>query len=221
MLTCAIGDIHGMADKLRDLLTQIERWRLAHEPSAPFQLVFLGDYIDRGPNSREVLDIVRALEFNGAICLKGNHEALMAASLNSERAKQHFLSNGGDTTLASIGVLGAFLEATEWMDALPLSYEDDHRFFVHAGVRPGIPLGDRAADDLLWIREPFLSHPEPFPKYIVHGHSPTLRLPGRSKRPHVLAQRCNLDTGAVYGGCLSAGVFNQDCARPIALLSSN
>jgi serine/threonine protein phosphatase 1 len=219
MITCAIGDIHGMADKLKDLLAKIEHWHLAHDTIGSYQLVFLGDYIDRGPASREVLDIVRALEAKGAVCLKGNHEALMVASLNDEPSRRHFLANGGDTTLASLEDIGTFMEAADWMARLPLSFADEYRFFVHAGIRPGVSLAQQSEEDLLWIREPFLEHLGPFPKYIVHGHSPTLRLPGQSMQPQVLRHRCNLDTGAVYGGHLSAAVFTSERVGPVAVIS--
>jgi serine/threonine protein phosphatase 1 len=107
------------------------------------------------------------------------------------------------------------------MSQLPLTCQDGHRIFVHAGIRPGVPLDRQRAEDLLWIRRSFLDHPGPFPKYVVHGHSPTLRLPGASRTPHVLLHRCNLDTGAVYGGPLSAAVFSDEQAAPIAILTTD
>jgi serine/threonine protein phosphatase 1 len=107
------------------------------------------------------------------------------------------------------------------MADLPLTHEDDHRLFVHAGVRPGVPLNAQSAEDFLWIRRPFLDYPGPFPKYIVHGHSPTLSLSGASRRPHVLTNRCNVDTGAVYGGPLSAAIFLAEKAMPIAVLTTD
>jgi serine/threonine protein phosphatase 1 len=220
MITVAIGDLHGMAQKLEALLDIIDGWCHAHRPDEPRHLIFLGDYVDRGPQSREVLDRVRALQREGAICLRGNHEALMIGSLDSNVALQTFLQNGGDRTIASLATVAAFRDAVAWMRTLPLYFEDDLRFFVHAGIRPGVPLDRQSEQDLLWIREPFLNHPGPFHKFIIHGHSPTVRLPGHSPRAHVLPHRCNLDTGAVYGGPLSAGVFTDEQAPPIAILST-
>jgi serine/threonine protein phosphatase 1 len=220
MITVAIGDVHGMAQKLDALLAIIDGWCHAHRPHEPHRLIFLGDYVDRGPHSREVLDRVRALQSEGAICLRGNHEALMIGSRDSDAGLQTFLQNGGDRTIASLVTFTVFLEAVAWMRTLPSCFEDDLRFFVHAGIRPDAALHEQSEQDLLWIRKPFLDHPGSFPKYIVHGHTPTLRLPGHSPRPHVLPHRCNMDTGAVYGGPLSAGVFTDEQAAPIAILST-
>lgn len=218
MIKIVVGDIHGMAQKLEALLKIIEDWRAAHYPDEPYRLIFLGDYVDRGPQSREVLDRVRDLQRDGAICLRGNHEALMIGSIDSNASLQTFLQNGGDRTTASLGTTDAFLKAVAWMWTLPHCFEDDLHFFVHAGIRPNAPLDEQSEQDLLWIRKPFLDHPGPFTKYIVHGHSPTILLPDHSPRPHVLPHRCNLDTGAVYGGPLSAGVFTDEQAAPVAIL---
>jgi serine/threonine protein phosphatase 1 len=144
----------------------------------------------------------------------------MMAALNNDAMMKAFIRSGGDKTIASIQTIGAFLETTEWIERLPLKFEDDLRMFVHAGVRPDVPLADQTDDDLLWIREPFLNYPGPFPRYVVHGHTPTLSLPGESRRPHVFSHRCNLDTGAVFGGPLSAGIFTEKHAAPVALVTT-
>jgi serine/threonine protein phosphatase 1 len=210
-----------MAGKLDRLLNIVGSYLAEHHPGEPFRLVFLGDYVDRGPRSREVLDRVRRLQRQGAICLRGNHEELMIRSIQSEAGMRTFLRNGGVQTLASLATRETFMDAIEWMADLPLTHEDDHRLFVHAGVRAGVPLNAQSAEDFLWIRRPFLDYPGPFPKYAVHGHSPTLFLPDASRRPHVLTNRCNLDTGAVYGGPLSAAVFSDEQAAPIAVFSTD
>ncbi len=221
MITLAFGDIHGMADKLESLLDVIAEWRRRHHPSRPCRFVFLGDYVDRGPESQAVLERVRALQQAGAICLRGNHEALMIAAVASDAGMHAFIRNDGGMTLRSLRTVDAFDDAVAWMRTLPVSFEDDRRFFAHAGVRPDVPLDAQSEQDLLWIRKAFLDHPGPFEKFIIHGHSPTLLLPGHSRRPHVLPHRCNLDTGAVYGGPLSAGVFTDEQALPIAVLSTD
>ncbi len=210
-----------MAGKLDQLLDLVGAYLAEHHSGEPFRFVFLGDYVDRGAQSREVLDRVRALQSQGAVCLRGNHEELMIRSIETEAGTRTFVRNGGVQTVASFATRERFMDAVDWMSDLPLTFEDDLRFFVHAGVRPGVPLNDQSAEDLLWIRRPFLDFPDPFPKYIVHGHSPTLFLPGASRRPHVLANRCNLDTGAVYGGPLSAAVFSERRAEPIVTLTTD
>ena len=153
MITFAFGDIHGMADKLEALLGIAAAWRRAYHPSEPFRFVFLGDYGDRGPDAKSVLERVRALQQDGAICLRGNHEALMIASVASDAGMLDFIRNGGDTTLRSLQTAGAFLEATARMRTLPTLFEDDLRLFVHAGIRPNIPLEEQSEQDLLWIRK--------------------------------------------------------------------
>lgn len=221
MLTVAIGDIHGMADKLGRLLDLVHARLAADHPNEPFRLIFLGDYVDRGPDSLQVLERLQELQKTGAICLRGNHEQLMIRSCETAADLIVFLRNGGVQTLASLGSGDRLLEAIDWASQLPLTHGDERRLFVHAGIRPNVPLDRQRTEDLLWIRSPFLDHPGPFPKYVVHGHSPTLLLPGASRTPHVLPHRCNLDTGAVYGGPLSAAVFSDEQATPIAILTTD
>ena len=134
-------------------------------------MIFLGDYIDRGPDSRQVLQIVQRLQAQGAICLRGNHEELMLGATELERGLTNFLVNGGDATIASLRTPAAFQRAQEWMRGLPTNHEDERRYYVHAGIRPGVPLDQQTAETKLWIRDSFLRHTGRFPKYIVHGHS--------------------------------------------------
>ena len=170
MLTIAIGDIHGMAEKLKTLLRQIDAWLKANAEGQAHQFIFLGDYIDRGPDTREVLKIVQHLQAARAICLRGNHEDLMLRATESEVGLTNFIINGGDATIASLRTPAAFQRAQDWMRTLPTSHEDEHRYYVHAGIRPGIPLDQQTAESKLWIRDSFLRHTGPFPKYVVHGH---------------------------------------------------
>lgn len=221
MLTIAIGDIHGMADKLDCLLDRVSGYLATDHSGERFRFVFLGDYIDRGPNSLEVLERVRDLQSKGAICLRGNHEQLMIRSCDTATGLISFLRNGGVQTLASFGSGERLSEWIDWASELPLTYEDDLRLFVHAGIRPNVALDRQRDEDLTWIRSAFLDHPGPFPKYVVHGHSPTLFLPGATRTPHILPHRCNLDTGAVYGGPLSAAVFSDKQATPIAIVTTD
>ena len=113
MLTIVIGDIHGMAAKLENLLGQIDMWYVANAKSELRQLIFLGDYIDRGRDSRQVLQIVQRLQAEGAICLRGNHEELMLRATESESDFTNFLANGGNATITSLHTPAAFRQAQE------------------------------------------------------------------------------------------------------------
>jgi serine/threonine protein phosphatase 1 len=219
MLTIVIGDIHGMASKLENLLGQIDMWCAANARAALRQLIFLGDYIDRGPDSRQVLQIVQRLQAEGAICLRGNHEELMLRATESEGDLTNFLANGGDATITSLGTPAAFRQAQEWMRALPTSHEDELRYYVHAGIRPGVPLDRQTAETKLWIRDSFLRHGGLFPKYIVHGHTPTIYLDPQQTMSDVRDNRCNVDTGAGVNGPLSAAIFNDRQTKPIHTIS--
>src|SRR5208282_5969153 len=132
-----------MAAKLENLLGQIDMWCAANARAELRQLIFLGDYIDRGPDSRRVLQIVQRLQAEGAICLRGNHEELMLRATESERDLANFLANGGDATITSLRTPAAFQRAQEWVRALPTSHEDELRYYVHAGIRPGFPSTSR------------------------------------------------------------------------------
>ena len=215
LLTYAIGDVHGHVDKLLKL---IERCR-EHANGRPMRIVLVGDYIDRGPDSRGVIgelnDLQRARPFE-VICLRGNHEADMLACARGGDPSQ-WLSNGGLQTLASYGlshprdIPRAHLN---WITTLPLTYDDSRRLFVHAGVNPSLPLNAQNEVDLLLIREPFLSHRGQYDRLIVHGHTPT-----SSRRPDNRPNRVNVDTAAGYGGPLTAAVFSEVRTRPIEFLN--
>jgi serine/threonine protein phosphatase 1 len=215
MLTYAIGDIHGCLDLLTRLLRDIRE----HAGERDHRLVFLGDYIDRGPDSAGVLDHVRDLQARRperVICLKGNHEDMMLQAVDDPRRAFNWTANGGDAALASFGArsLGDIPEdIIRWVAALPTSFEDERRFFVHAGLQPGVPLSAQREADKLWIREPFLGMDHDFGRHVVHGHTPLV-----SGRPDVRRFRTNLDTAAVFGGALTAGVFTPDQDKATAFL---
>lgn len=212
----AIGDIHGMADMLERLLSQIEKW-LERRPA---QYIFLGDYVDRGPDSRKVVERLQAMQRQGAVCLKGNHEQLMILSTQSPIGERNFLFNGGAATHESFGSDAAFAEAQEWMNALPISYEDRLRYYVHAGIEPGTPLERQDDNTRLWIRDRFLDCQDAFPKYVVHGHTPTLRYGRDRVTPDIFSNRCDVDTGAGWGGPLSAAIFDDGQAKPIHTITT-
>ena len=216
-LTYAIGDIHGSLDKLRSLLARCEK----HAAGAAMKLVLLGDYIDRGPDACGVVDFLMALQRargDAVVPLMGNHEAMALAVIDGDAPARFWLVQGGAETLESYGAVSAReLPRThvDWWRALPLSYDDGRRFFVHAGVNPEVPLDAQDDNDLLWIREPFLSHRNDYGRLIVHGHTPL-----STGVPDLRGNRLNLDTAAVFGGPLTAAVFDAARTDPIDFLQA-
>jgi serine/threonine protein phosphatase 1 len=161
-VTFAIGDVHGCFDKLELLIAACDL--LSAGKDARF--VFIGDYVDRGPDSRRVIDFLiqsQLREPHRFICLRGNHEAMLLESAcedRSDRDLMNWWANGGERTLDSYGVNDpSALPADHlaWMKSLPLKFYEQNRLYVHAGVRPGVSIADQSEKDLLWIREPFLS----------------------------------------------------------------
>lgn len=225
----AIGDIHGRADLLTKMEARIAAHLAAAPPAGRTLAIFLGDYIDRGPASREVIDHLMAGHFAGvpARYLRGNHEEAMLRFLSDPLEGAEWLNWGGMATLASYGVPArdrskAALIATqhqlaaqvptahlEFLTQLELAIELDGYLFVHAGIRPGAALLDQRREDLLEIREPFMSHAERLPWRVVHGHTV---LPQAMLGP----SRISLDTGAYATGRLSCAVIEGDEAMLLA-----
>jgi serine/threonine protein phosphatase 1 len=217
-LLFAIGDIHGRVDLLNRILAQIES-DVASQQANEKTLVFVGDYVDRGPDSRGVIEILLhgLPESFSAHFIKGNHEAMLLHFLDDPNRLDHWRMNGGEPTMASYGVDVVGLKASgastnAWRDAfmnrLPPAHLDFYRhlalevsagdyLFVHAGVRPDVPLDDQDEHDLLWIRDEFLDSAENLGKVVVHGHTPTVA-------PVVRPNRIGIDTGAVFSGKLTA-----------------
>ncbi|MEJ0067086.1 MAG: metallophosphoesterase family protein [Caulobacteraceae bacterium] len=215
--TYAVGDIHGRLDLLQAAIETIAR----HAGAGRGRLVFLGDYIDRGPDSRRVIEVLMYLQRQwSVVCLKGNHEALMIQAVHQpERAiLKRWLDNGGGATLQSYGVdpdgdlaAGVPSDHIRWMTRLPLTTADPHRIFVHAGLLPRTTMHRQKEQTLLWIRERFLSaRPADFEAHVVHGHTPLWDGKPDPSEPELLAHRTNLDTGAFATGVLSIGVFDAE-----------
>jgi serine/threonine protein phosphatase 1 len=214
----AIGDIHGRADLLRPLLQSIVE-EAARAPQRTL-IIGLGDYIDRGPSSREVVDILVDLASIKAVdseFLRGNHDQTLLDFLGDSQHGPPWCAFGGREALLSYGVRPptgraspeAWTQARDALEAaMPAAHLDFFQnlktglevgdyFFVHAGARPGLPLHAQSERDLMWIREPFLSDSKPFEKVIVHGHS-------AGELIHVDHRRINVDTGAYATGQLTA-----------------
>lgn len=219
----AIGDIHGCNALLVRLLDAIARDIVAN-PAAHVTLVYLGDYIDRGPQSADVISLV-AQPLKGVddtIRLKGNHEEMLERFLADPSYGSAWRQFGGLATLASYGVDVRAVQAgrdydmaaralfqampashSALVEALTYSYVKGGYFFCHAGVRPGVALEQQQPSDLCWIRHEFLASTEKFGKVVVHGHSPV-------ESPEVLPNRINVDTGAYATGKLSCAVLEGD-----------
>ncbi|MEM6886545.1 MAG: metallophosphoesterase [Pseudomonadota bacterium] len=209
----AIGDVHGQLAALKNALALIEA-----DGGSEAQIVLLGDYVDRGPDSRGVVELLMQARTNGRpwIMLKGNHDRYLVRFLSEARVSDPRTSTGlkwlnprlgGDKTLCSYGVkaaedmpIGPLLEAartavpsahTDFLNDLPLVHEAAGKLFVHAGIRPGVPLDAQKEDDLLWIRDGFLDHTGSFGPLVVHGHTSL-------EAPEHYGNRVNLDGGAGY-----------------------
>ncbi len=214
-LVCAIGDVDGSLHKLRALVTRCKRYA----GGRPLTFVLLGDYIDRGPDSAGVVRLLIELQLSlpdRVIALKGNHEAMALDVIDGTLPAEHWLGQGGAATLRSYGAASArALPAAhiDWLRSLPLSHDDGRRFFVHAGIDPDRPLSAQREHDMLWIREPFLSDRRDHGRLIVHGHTPV-----ETQTPDQRTNRINLDTGAVFGGPLTAAMFADTSVNPVALI---
>jgi diadenosine tetraphosphatase ApaH/serine/threonine PP2A family protein phosphatase len=223
----AVGDIHGHLDCLCAMEERIEADLRDHQPVSRATVIFLGDYIDRGLASREVVEKLLARRFAGlpARYLLGNHEDAMLHFLASPRDGADWLSFGGTATLASYGVwAGGAPSASlmpslarqlserlppshlEFLQGLELSILMGGFLFVHAGVRPGLPLAKQSRRDLLTIRDPFLACTELLPWRVVHGHTIV-------ERAVVAANKISLDTGAYATGLLSCAVIEGAAVR--------
>lgn len=220
----AVGDVHGRADLLAALFDQIDDDLRARPIAEPLE-VFLGDYIDRGPSSRSVLDLLIARrKEHQLVLLMGNHELYASEVLNDPSVLLEWIKIGAVPTLLSYGVRPpgsanphpqSLMEAAmafrralpdshrHFLRSLALSFACGDFFFTHAGVRPGIPLQRQTQEDLLWIRDEFLLHEGDFGGFIVHGHTPT-------KEPDTRQNRINIDTGAYATGRLTCLVLEAD-----------
>jgi serine/threonine protein phosphatase 1 len=207
--TFVIGDIHGRSDLLRQALSDIQ----SHHSSGT--VVFLGDYIDRGPDSKGVLDILIAGPPEGWqwVCLKGNHEDMCskATLFRDPQSTNVWLGNGGLDMMKSYPLLDIDAGHPTWMHNLPVLHQDKHRVYVHAYVDEYLFLDKQNPHVCMWSRYQNGIDSGYLGRYVVHGHTPNLR------GPEVYTKRCNLDTGAVYSGRLVVAVFDDDIPGPPVL----
>lgn len=217
-----IGDIHGRADLLAPLHSKIDED--ARSTNNAIHIVYLGDYVDRGLQSRQVIDCIAGFDIQGAtrIELMGNHEEVMLAFIEDPVGHADWLDFGGDATLLSYGVetsgdrsrsetlrtiaddLQNQLPAThlDFLNNLQDSYQLGDYLFVHAGIDPRQPLSQQSTRSLRWMREPFLSNERRYEKVIVHGHTVV-------DKPQFRHNRIAIDTGAYYSGRLSCLVLED------------
>ncbi|TNE36532.1 MAG: serine/threonine protein phosphatase [Alphaproteobacteria bacterium] len=225
----AVGDIHGELELLEMMLTAVraDADRVgAHNP----EIVFVGDYVDRGPDSNGVIErLMRPIDGFVVTCLFGNHEQLFLDFIHEEDPDHSIMylrqNAGGSETLASYGVdmvqleravnhresYGSLLQDIperhiDWITQLPYSYETAEYYFVHAGILPGVPLADQEPYEQIWIRNRFLDDPRDHGKLIVHGHTPV-------RGGEILHNRINVDAGACYFGTLQAVALGEDKPR--------
>ncbi|MDO8288383.1 MAG: metallophosphoesterase family protein [Parvibaculum sp.] len=218
----AVGDIHGRNDLLEQLLTDVAADGCLYADKRKV-LIFLGDYVDRGLQSRQVIERLSTLDLEGfeTVFLKGNHELAMMQFLGDAQFGRTWKYYGGLETLHSYGINELTLsdnpddfEAArrrfneilplrhrQFLEFLPLSVTFGDYFFTHAGVRPGISLARQIEDDLLWIRDDFLNSRSSFGKVVVHGHTPQEDAVFRSNR-------IGIDTGAYVTGVLTCLVLD-------------
>jgi serine/threonine protein phosphatase 1 len=214
--------LHGRSDLLDGVLLRIDSDLAANPVHRPIH-VFLGDYVDRGPDSYGVLDrLIERGQTHEAVFLKGNHELFLLEFLRDPGKLNQWRQFGGLDTLMSYGVAPTFnateaeldLLADALFQAMPVRHRDFLRrletsfscgdyFFVHAGVRPQLPLDQQREEDLLWIRDEFLRYEHDFGKIVVHGHTPV-------DEPEIRSNRINIDTGAYATGKLTCLVLERD-----------
>jgi len=201
MRLLAVGDIHGCLDKLVALVAKVQ-------PTEDDMMVFLGDYINRGPDSRGVIDFLIDLKSKvPCIFLLGNHEKMFLEFYANNNS--NFLLNGGDKTLESYNFhnIGGFpLSHISFFNELYPYHETNDHIFVHAGLKPGLPLENQNINDLIWIREVFIHSDYDWGKTIVYGHT-------INRMPILLKNRIGLDTGCVYP--LSEGYGSLTCCDVI------
>lgn len=210
MRTIVIGDVHGCYNELKEMIETLEEG--GKYIKGIDKLVFLGDYIDRGKDSRLVIQFIRSLQenYDNVVALMGNHEDMLLDYLYEDDST--WLWNGYETTMESYkGFDKQFKSDVQWMKALPLYHEDDNFVYVHAGVDVYKPMEEQDRHTLLWVREGFIYSAKEYYKQVVFGHTPVVFLDeeGGNKPTYTYTYNIDIDTGCVYGGSLSALIIDD------------
>lgn len=216
MTHIAIGDIHGCVDELQQLLQELSEY----QNDSNVTWVFLGDYVDRGPNVKGVVNTL--MDFNtknNCVFLKGNHEDMMLDPYE----QSNWWRNGGSETLRSYENSNGLpnekdlrFHIDKFFRPLILNYQTEKYFFCHAGVHPHYELDNQLPSDLMWIRQSFLWSDKDFGKIIVHGHTPE-----SLEKPVIKPNRINIDQGCVFGGHLTAVILEGENQPKFKQIQSN
>lgn len=208
MRTIVIGDVHGCYEELKELIHTLEAECEYNKDTD--KLIFLGDYIDRGKNSRLVIEFVRNLqkENKNVIALMGNHEDMLLNYVDN--GDSDWLWNGYMPTMDSYkGFKEQFDNDIEWIRSLPLYHEDKHCIYVHAGIDVSKPMKKQTRETLLWIREPFIYGTKKYNKQVIFGHTPTSYINDDWMPVRTHNNNIAIDTGCVYGGALTALILED------------
>lgn len=225
----AVGDIHGELDLLLDVLDQTKTFHRRHQNHRPAWLITLGDYVDRGPNSAEVVELLMSdteplAWFERRVHLLGNHDQMMTHALEGGTgdALDQWLYLGGEETLVSYGAHPHDFSAiparhVEWLKQRPIGLDIGGFLFAHAGIHPGRPIAEQKTTDMLWIRDAFLDDQRTHERRVIHGHS------FEDDQPVIRPNRIGIDTGSGYpGGRLTCLVldFGDPWGEPIECFSA-
>jgi serine/threonine protein phosphatase 1 len=216
-----VGDLHGRIDLLEQLARRLDDF--VNDDARRLVEVYVGDYVDHAGDAKSVIDFLLARQARtdrDVVCLRGNHEQMLLAALDGDKAFLRWLEFGGFPTMLAYGVAPADAKRSpaearrrlreaipsahfQFLDGLKLMHRVDDFIFVHAGVRPGVPLDRQSTQDLLWIRDNFLNANDDFGAIVVHGHTPTAR-------PALRRNRIGLDTGAYFSGRLTSVLLTSE-----------
>lgn len=202
-LTFCVGDIHGMLEQLCELVGLIYK-HIEENPGKTYKIVFHGDYVDRGLNSKSVLDYLRKLEKEDSniFFLMGNHDQMLIEYCQ-EYTYRGYKSSYPETFDSFVDTNYEIPDDyVKWISKLHVAFEDSKRIYVHAGINPYKTIQNTS--ECIWIRREFLDYPQDFKKIVVHGHTPD------ETGPVFLNNRINVDTGAFYSGILSCAVLQDD-----------